>query len=58
MTFSKRQLKKAATYSVIVALILPLISGVLFLASLAPAPFGFGLLMGLLSFPFFTYAFR
>ena len=58
MTFSKRQLKKAATYSVIVALFIPGISGLLFLASLAPAPFGFGLLMGLLIFPFFTYAFR
>ena len=58
MTFSKRQLKKAATYSVIVALFIPAISGLLFLAAAAPAPFGFGLLMGLLSFPFFTYAFR
>ena len=38
MTFSKRQLKKAATYSVIVALFIPGISGLLFLASLAPAP--------------------
>ena len=58
MTFSKRQLKKAAKYSAIVALIIPVISGILFLASLAPAPFGFGMLMGVLSFPFFTYAFR
>ena len=58
MTFSKRQLKKAATYSVIVALFIPGISGLLFLASLAPAPIAFGAILGLLTFPGFMYVFR
>ena len=58
MTFSKRQLKKAAMYSLAVGLFIPAVSGIFYLVALAPAPIAFGAIMGLLTFPGFMYVFR
>ena len=58
MTFSKRQLKKAATYSLAVGLVVPAISAIIYMVSMAPAPIAFGAIMGLLTFPGFMYVFR
>ena len=53
ITFNKTQLKKAGIYSLAVASIVPIISGIFYLLSFAPAPIGFGVIIGLFSFPFF-----
>jgi len=53
ITFNKTQLKKAGIYSLAVASIVPIISGIFYLLSFAPAPIGFGVILGILSFPFF-----
>ena len=58
MKFSKRQLKKAAMYSLSVGLIVPAVSAIIYLVALAPAPIAFGAILGLLTFPGFVYAFR
>ena len=58
MTFSKRQLKKAATYSLAVGLVVPAVSAIIYMVSMAPAPIAFGAIMGLLTFPGFIYVFR
>ena len=58
MTFSKRQLKKAAMYSLSVGLIVPTVSAIIYLVALAPAPIAFGAILGLLTFPGFMYVFR
>ena len=58
MTFSKRQLKKAATYSLTVGLVVPAVSAIIYMVSMAPAPIAFGAIMGLLTFPGFMYVFR
>ena len=58
MTFSKRQLKKAATYSLAVGLVVPAVSAIIYMVSMAPAPIAFGVIMGLLTFPGFMYVFR
>tara|TARA_Y100000592_G_scaffold57616_1_gene90187 strand:+ start:145 stop:321 length:177 start_codon:yes stop_codon:yes gene_type:complete len=58
MTFSKRQLKKAAMYSLSVGLIVPAVSAIIYLVALAPAPIAFGAILGLLTFPGFMYVFR
>ena len=53
ITFNKTQLKKAGLYSLGVALIVPFIAGLLYMLSFAPAPIGFGAILGLFTFPFF-----
>jgi len=53
MKFSKQQLKKSGMYALAVASIVPIISGVFCLLSFTPAPIGFGVIIGLFSFPFF-----
>jgi len=53
ITFNKTQLKKAGIYSLAVASIVPIISGIFYLLSFTPAPIGFGVILGILSFPFF-----
>jgi|TARA_B100000035_G_scaffold258118_1_gene228357 hypothetical protein len=53
MKFSKQQLKKSGMYALAVASIVPIISGVFYLLSFTPAPIGFGVIIGLFSFPFF-----
>ena len=58
MTFSKRQLKKAAKYSLAVGLVVPAFSAIIYLVALAPAPIAFGAILGLITFPGFVYAFR
>jgi len=58
MTFSKRQLLKAAKYSLAVGLVIPAVSAIFYLVALAPAPIAFGAIMGLLTFPGFVYVFR
>ena len=58
MTFSKRQIKKAAMYSLSVGLIVPAVSAIIYLVALAPAPIAFGAILGLLTFPGFMYVFR
>ncbi len=58
MTFTKRQLKKAAMYSLAVGLVVPFFAGILYMVSMAPAPIAFGALLGLLTFPGFVYYFR
>jgi len=58
MTFSKRQLKKAAMYSLSIGLIIPAVSGIFYLVALAPAPIAFGAILGLITFPAFVYYFR
>jgi len=58
MKFSKRQLKKAAMYSLIAALIVPFLSGIAYLVAMSPPPIAFGAILGLISFPFLTYYFR
>ena len=58
MTFSKRQLKKAATYSLAVGLVVPAVSAIIYMVSMAPEPIAFGAIMGLLTFPGFMYVFR
>ena len=58
MTFSKRQLKKAAMYSLAVGLVVPAVSAIIYMVSMAPAPIAFGAILGLITFPGFVYAFR
>jgi|TARA_B100000085_G_scaffold183570_1_gene167806 ABC-type Fe3+-siderophore transport system permease subunit len=58
MTFSKRQLKKAAMYSLAVGMVVPVFSAIIYLVSMAPAPIAFGAIFGLLTFPGFVYYFR
>ena len=58
MKFSKRQLKKAAMYSLAVGLFIPAVSGIFYLVALAPAPIAFGAIFGRITFPGFVYAFR
>ena len=58
MTFTKRQLLKAAKYSFAVGIVVPFIAGVLYMVSMAPAPIAFGALLGLMTFPGFVYYFR
>jgi hypothetical protein len=58
MTFTKRQLLKAAKYSLAVGLVVPFFAGVLYMVSMAPAPIAFGALLGLMTFPGFVYYFR
>ena len=58
MNFSKRQLLKAAKYSLAVALVVPFFAGVIYMVSMAPAPIAFGAILGLLTFPGFVYYFR
>jgi len=58
MKFSKRQLIKAAKYSFAVAIVVPFVSAVLYVLSMAPAPIAFGAILGLLTFPGFVYYFR
>ena len=58
MKFSKRQLKKAAKYSLAVGLVVPTFSAIIYLVALAPAPIAFGAILGLLTFPGFMYVFR
>ncbi len=53
ITFNIKQLKKAGLYSLAVASVVPIISGIFFLLSFTPAPIGFGVILGILSFPFF-----
>ena len=55
LMFSKRQIKRAAKYSLALALVVPAMSGLFFLLSFAPAPVGMGALFGLFSFPIFLY---
>ena len=47
MKFSKRQLKKAAKYSLAVGLVVPAFSAIIYLVALAPAPIAFGAILGL-----------
>ena len=58
MKLSKKQLIKAAKYSGAIALVFPAISLIFYIVSLAPAPIAFGAILGLITFPFFTYHFR
>ena len=58
MTFSKRQLLKAAKYSLAVGLVVPAVSAIIYMVSMAPAPIAFGAILGLLTFPGFKYVFR
>jgi len=58
MTLTKRQLKKAAKYSLAIGLVVPAFSAIIYLVALAPAPIAFGALLGLLTFPGFVYYFR
>ena len=58
MKFSKRQLKKAAMYSLSVGLVIPAVSAIFYLVALATAPIAFGAILGLITFPGFVYAFR
>ena len=53
ITFNKTQVKKAGLYSLGVALIVPFIAAIFYMLSFAPAPIGFGAILGLLAFPFF-----
>ena len=50
MKFSKRQLIKAAKYSLAVGLVVPAVSAIIYMVSMAPAPIAFGAIMGLLTF--------
>ena len=58
MNITKRQLKKAAKYSLAVGLVVPAFSAIVYLVALAPAPIAFGAILGLLTFPGFVYYFR
>ena len=58
MNITKRQLKKAAMYSLAVGLVVPAFSAIVYLVALAPAPIAFGAILGLLTFPGFVYYFR
>ena len=58
LMFSKRKIKRAAKYSLALALVVPAISGLFFLLSFAPAPVAMGAIFGLFSFPIFLYVGR
>ena len=58
MTLTKRQVLKAAKYSLAVGLVVPAVSAIIYMVSLAPAPIAFGAILGLLTFPGFIYYFR
>jgi hypothetical protein len=58
ITFNKTQVKKAGLYSLGVALIVPFIAAIFYMLSFAPAPIGFGAILGLLAFPFFMMIHR
>ena len=53
--FSKRQIRRAAKYSLALALVIPAIPALFYLISFAPAPVAMGALFGLFSFPIFLY---
>jgi len=53
--FSKYQIKRAAKYSLAIALAIPAISAIFYLISFAPAPVAMGALFGLFSFPVFLF---
>ena len=55
LMFSKRQIKRAAKYSLVLALAFPAITGLFYLLSFAPPAVGMGALFGLFSFPVFLY---
>ena len=52
--FSKYQIKRAAKYSLPIALAIPAISAIFYLISFAPAPVAMVALFGLFSFPVFS----
>lgn len=53
--FSKRQIRRAAKYSLALALVIPAISALFYFISFAPAPVAMGAIFGLFSFPLFLY---
>ncbi len=53
--FSKRQIRRAAKYSLALALAFPLFAGLCYLLSFAPPVVGMGALFGLFSFPVFLF---